>query len=78
MYRMSVIALTLASIAVPALAATSPLGIDLSKAGATKAQHVAYFGKMNKAEQTKISGACKADWNKLNKAEQGFCTDVRS
>ena len=39
---------------------------------------MAYFGKMNKAEQTKISGACKADWSKLNKAEQGFCTDVRS
>ena len=78
MYKMSLIAVTLAAIALPALAASSPLGIDLSKAGTTKVQHTAYFGKMNKAEQTKISGACKADWNKLSKAEQGFCTDVRS
>lgn len=78
MYKMSLIAMTVASIALPALAATSPLGVDLSKAGTTKAQHIAYFDKMNKAERTKITGACKADWKKLDKAEQGFCADVRS
>jgi hypothetical protein len=78
MYRASLIAAAIASIALPALAATSPLGIDMSKTGSTKAEHVAYFHTMNKADQTRLSGACKADWSKLNKAEQGFCNDIHS
>lgn len=76
MYKMTLIAMAVASVALPALAATSPLGVDTSKAGSTKAQHMAFFDKMSKAERAKVTGNCKTHWSTLDKADQGFCKDI--
>ena len=57
-----------------------PLGVDISKAGTTKEERVAFFNKMSKDEQVGVQSRCTDAMNNKGSANQSdvmvFCKDV--
>ena len=57
-----------------------PLGVDITKAGMTKEERMAFFNKLTKDEQTGVQSRCTDAMNNKGSANQYdmmvFCKDV--
>ena len=68
------------AIAAPAFASASGghLGVDISNAGRSREEHMAFFGKLSGKDKGTIQQDCIKQLNLLTDQEKTFCEAVRN